>query len=76
MLENDYGLKVLDTCPDGKSSVVSVSFPESGQNLCANPNRVYPAGEYIYNASSRDLDPANKKQQRCTVSVSGVCVVK
>lgn len=76
MLENEYGLKVLDSCPAVKSGVVSVLFPEVGQTFCANPNRVYPAGEYTYNANTRNLDSGSKKQERCTVSVGGVCVVR
>lgn len=78
ILENEYGLSVLDTCPEARNSVVVVSFPNNnGQTdtYCANPNRLFQAGEYTYNTSTRSLDPATKPQQ-CTVTVGGVCVVK
>ncbi|HBB34345.1 MAG TPA: hypothetical protein DDZ80_16555 [Cyanobacteria bacterium UBA8803] len=76
-LQNDYGLTVLDSCPAATSSLVVVSYPEGSQTYryCANPNRVFPAGEYTYNISTRKLEPTRKPQQ-CTVQVGGVCIVR
>lgn len=77
MLRDEFGLRALDNCPESKNSLVVVSFPESGQThtYCANPNRAIRAGEYTYNTSTGDLDPA-KKPKQCTVVVGGACVVK
>jgi hypothetical protein len=77
LLQNDYGLKVLDSCPTNRSSVAVVSFPESGQTntYCATPNRLIPAGQYTYNASTGKLDAA-KKPKQCTLNVAGTCIVK
>lgn len=78
ILQNEFGLTVLDTCPAVKTSVVSVSFTDTALNstsVCANPNRVFPAGEYTYNTSTRTLDSATKPR-RCTVEVGGICLVK
>ncbi len=74
LLSNEYGLKVLDNCPTDRTSVTVVSFPESAQTYCATPNRVIKAGQYTYNASTGNLDPAQTRQ--CAVNVGGVCVVK
>ncbi|UBF26809.1 hypothetical protein K9N68_02095 [Kovacikia minuta CCNUW1] len=78
ILQNDYGLRVLDNCPAARNSLVVVSFPEGNQSYvyCANPNRVVTAGEYTYNASTGALDPARKPAPECTVSIGGVCLVK
>lgn len=77
LLQNQYGLKVLDNCPTNKSSVTVVSFPESDQTYtyCATPNRVFPAGKYTYNTNTNSLDPSQKARQ-CTVNIAGNCVVK
>lgn len=77
LLQTEYGLKVLDTCPAARTSLVVVAFQESSQTYtyCANPNRAVRAGQYTYNATTGDLDPAQRPQQ-CTVVVGGVCVVK
>ncbi|MEQ8381945.1 MAG: hypothetical protein RH949_06205 [Coleofasciculus sp. A1-SPW-01] len=76
-LEDEYGLNVLDTCPPATSSLVVISYPEGGQSYryCADPNRVFPAGEYTYNASTQSLEPV-KKPEACTVQVGGVCIVR
>lgn len=77
LLQDEYGLRVLDNCPVNRNSVAVVSFPESSQiyTYCATPNRAIRAGQYTYNASTGNLDPAQRPQQ-CTVNVGGVCVVK
>jgi hypothetical protein len=77
ILQDEYGLRALDNCPESKNSLVVVSFPESTQThtYCANPNRAVRAGEYTYNTSTGDLDPA-KKPKQCAVVVGGACVVK
>lgn len=80
MLQDDFGLRVLDNCPAATTSLVVVSFAETGQTYryCANPNRNYQAGEYVYNTSTRDLQAATpgRNTERCAVSFGGVCVVK
>lgn len=80
LLQDDFGLRVLDTCPAATSSLVVVSFAESTQTYryCANPNRSYPAGEYTYNPSTRNLQAGTpgRNSQQCAVSVAGVCVVR
>jgi len=78
ILQSDYGLTVLDTCPPARTSLVVVSFPESNQSYvyCAQPNRLLTAGEYTYNATTGNLDPAQKPAPACTVSVGGICLVK
>jgi len=78
LLQNDYGLTVLDNCPPARTSLVVVSFPEGNQSYvyCANPNRLVKAGEYTYNSSTGNLDAARKPASDCTVSVGGVCLVK
>lgn len=77
LLQNEYGLRVLESCPTNRNNVAVVSFPESSQTYtyCATPNRAIPAGLYTYNASTGNIDPAEKPQQ-CTVNVGGVCLVK
>ena len=76
-LQNDFGLTVLDTCPASTSSLVVISYPEGGQTYryCANPNRVFLAGEYTYNASTRNLAPV-RKEEPCTVRIGGICIVR
>jgi hypothetical protein len=76
-LEDEYGLNVLDTCPPATSSLVVISYPEGGQTYryCADPNRVFPAGEYTYNARTQSLEPM-KQPEACTVQVGGVCIVR
>lgn len=78
-LQNDFGLTVLDSCPASTSSLVVVSYPEGGQTYryCANPNRVFRAGEYTYNATTRNLEVAKKpQQQQCTIMLAGVCIIR
>ncbi|HEY9851883.1 MAG TPA: hypothetical protein V6D28_20590 [Leptolyngbyaceae cyanobacterium] len=80
LLQNEFGLSVLESCPAARSSYAVISFPEGNQTYiyCANPNRFFPAGEYSYNASTRDLEAATPARQteRCSLSVGGVCVVR
>lgn len=59
-LRNEYGLRVLDRCPGDRSSLVAVTFNEYGQTntYCAYPNRSLQAGEYVYNPSSNEIEPA------------------
>lgn len=77
LLQNDYGLTVLDNCPSSTTSLVVVSYPEGTQTYryCATPNRVFTAGEYKYNLTTRKLDPVTKPQQ-CTVQIGGICIVR
>ncbi len=77
LLQKDYGLTVLDTCPPSTNSLVVISYPEGTQNYryCANPNRIFPAGEYKYNLTTRKLDPVAKPQQ-CTLQIGGICIVR
>jgi len=77
LLQNDYGLAVLDACPAARTSVVVVNFPEGNQvyQYCANPNRLIRAGEYTYNSKTGALDVATKPVN-CTVTVGGICLVK
>ncbi|MEQ9624279.1 hypothetical protein [Coleofasciculus chthonoplastes] len=76
-LEDEYGLNVLNTCPPATNSLVVISYPEDGQTYryCADPNRVFPAGNYTYNASTQSLNPV-KKPEACTVQVGGICIVR
>ena len=76
-LQRDFGLTVLDNCPASTSSLVVVSYPEGGQTYryCANPNRVFPAVQYTYNASNRRLEQA-KKPQSCTIELGGICIIR
>jgi YD repeat-containing protein len=73
LLQSQYGLNVLGSCPADRSSVVAVSFPNSGQTCCATPNRVFSAGQYTYNTATGNLDSGRKQ---CNVQLAGVCVVK
>ncbi|MDX2230191.1 MAG: hypothetical protein NW220_11165 [Leptolyngbyaceae cyanobacterium bins.349] len=77
LLQNEYGLTVLDACPAARTSFVVVNFPEGNQiyQYCANPNRLVRAGEYTYNNQTGGLDVATKPVN-CTVSVGGICLVK
>ncbi|MCS6812196.1 MAG: hypothetical protein NZ772_01275 [Cyanobacteria bacterium] len=80
LLQTDYGLTVLDSCPPARGSLVVVAFPErnnptQGFVYCANPNRLVPAGDYVYNQASNQLERAVKAEQ-CTVSLAGICIVK
>jgi hypothetical protein len=77
LLQTDYGLNVLDNCPASRTSIVIVNFPEGAQTYqyCATPNRLFTAGEYTYNTTTRNLDRATKPAN-CTVTIGGVCIVK
>jgi hypothetical protein len=77
LLQDQYGLRVLNSCPVNRSSVVSISFNDSNQTstYCATPNRLIQAGQYTYNASTGNLDPATNRPQ-CTITVAGNCIVK
>ncbi|HIK15115.1 MAG TPA: hypothetical protein IGS53_07505 [Leptolyngbyaceae cyanobacterium M33_DOE_097] len=77
LLQTEFGLSVLDTCPQVKTSSVVVYFQENSQvyTYCATPNRVFPAGEYAYNPNTRNLQ-STKREEQCTVSLGGVCIVK
>lgn len=77
LLQDDYGLRVLDNCPPARSAYVVVNFAEEGQlyQYCANPNRLFAAGEYNYNAKTGSLDKATKPAN-CTISVGGICLLK
>ncbi len=77
-LQTEYGLTVLDSCPPARNSLVVVSFPEGGQTYiyCANPNRVFQAGEYTYNATTRNLEAARKPAPPCTITLGGVCIIR
>lgn len=77
LLQNEYGLTVLDACPAARSSYVVVNFPEGNQiyQYCANPNRLVRAGEYTYNKQTGALDVATKPVN-CTVTIGGICLVK
>ncbi|HBE18447.1 MAG TPA: hypothetical protein DDW51_12745 [Cyanobacteria bacterium UBA11367] len=77
LLQKDYGLTVLDTCPASTNSLVVITYPEGTQTYryCANPNRIFPAGEYKYNLTTRKLDPVAKPQQ-CTLQIGGICIVR
>ncbi len=81
-LQSDFGLTVLDNCPAARSSLVVANFPEGNQiyTYCANPNRIFAAGEYTYNVSTRSLDPATKPatDRPCFVTIPGtnICVVR
>jgi hypothetical protein len=80
LLQNEFGLRVLDNCPPATGSLVVVSYPEASQNFryCANPTRDYPAGEYVYNSRINDLEAASATDTsgRCRVEVGGICVVR
>jgi hypothetical protein len=80
LLQDDYGLRVLEGCPAARNSLVVVAFtdPQSAQNYvyCANPNRVIVAGEYLYNNQTQKLEPAKQPAPDCTISLGGVCIVK
>jgi hypothetical protein len=71
-LLNEYGLRLLNSCPQVRTNVVEVTFPEG--TYCATPNRLITAGKYTYNAATGEIDPAEKPQQ-CTFRVAGICVV-
>ena len=77
LLKNEFGLNVLNNCPANKTGLVVVAYPEAGQTYtyCANPNRVFTAGDYAYNATRRSLDRAQRTQD-CTISVGGICILK
>ncbi|MBF2026590.1 MAG: hypothetical protein IGS48_07470 [Oscillatoriales cyanobacterium C42_A2020_001] len=77
LLQNEYGLTVLDNCPAARTSFVVVNFPEGNQiyQYCANPNRLVRAGEYTYNNQTGALDVA-AKPVNCTVTIGGICLVK
>lgn len=77
LLQTEYGLTVLDSCPASRTALVVVNFPETNQiyQYCASPNRLVRAGEYTYNRSTGALDVATKPVD-CTVSIGGICIVK
>lgn len=80
LLQTDYGLTVLDSCPPARSSLVVVAFPEQnnptqGYVYCANANRLVPAGDYVYNQASNQLERAVRAEQ-CAISLAGVCIVR
>ncbi len=80
LLQTDYGLTVLESCPPARSSLVVVAFPDQanptqGYVYCANANRLVPAGDYVYNQASNQLERATRAEQ-CAVSLAGVCLVK
>jgi hypothetical protein len=77
LLQNEYGLNVLDACPASRTSVAIVNFPEGSQvyQYCATPNRLFTAGEYTYNKTTGNLDRA-AKPTNCTVTIGGICIVK
>lgn len=79
-LQNDFGLTVLDSCPASTSNLVVVNFADNSSQTytyCANPNRVFSAGQYTYNPDTRNLEAGNSKpQQQCNVQVGGICLVK
>lgn len=58
-LQDEFGLRVLDSCPPATGSLVVVNYPEGNQTYryCANPNRVFRAGEYTYDSVSGELRP-------------------
>jgi hypothetical protein len=78
LLQTDYGLNVLASCPAARKSLAVISFPEEQETYvyCANPNRLVRAGEYVYNAKTNNLEPASSLAPNCTVSLGGVCIIK
>ncbi|CAA9357309.1 hypothetical protein AVDCRST_MAG84-3228 [uncultured Microcoleus sp.] len=84
LLEDDFGLRSVD-CRE-RRSMVRVRFEDGNQDstYCAVPTRNFPAGDYYYNARTRDLDSARVNNNRrfdedrdqCRVSVGGVCVTR
>lgn len=81
ILQKDFGLTVLDNCPSSRNGLVVANFPgDSGQiyTYCANPTRLLPAGEYTYNSATENLEASKPQQpqQRCTVEIGGICIVK
>ena len=84
LLEDDFGLRSVD-CRE-RRSMVRVRFEDGNQDstYCAVPNRNFPAGDYYYNARTRDLDSARVNNNRrfdedrdqCRLSVAGVCVTR
>lgn len=83
LLENEFGLRVLNNCPPSTDSLVVVAYPEAGRTYryCANPTRDFPAGEYVYNARINDLENvtgavSGTPQERCRIEVGGICIVR
>ncbi|MGI0488958.1 hypothetical protein ACN4EK_26410 [Pantanalinema rosaneae CENA516] len=77
LLQTEYGLTVLDSCPANRGNIVQVSFPEGTQTYeyCANPNRLVKAGKYVYNTQTASLEP-DRKPANCTVAIGGLCILK
>lgn len=75
-LEDEFGLRPLDCRL--RRTMVRVTFSEDGDESthCAQPTRAIPAGDYNYNARTKDLDSvtAEDSRDRCRVSVGGVCI--
>lgn len=83
LLENEFGLRVLNNCPPSTDSLVVVAYPEAGRTYryCANPTRDFPAGEYVYNARINDLENVSgavsgTSEERCRIEVGGICIVR
>ena len=55
-LEDEFGLRPLDCRL--RRTMVRVTFSEDGEESthCAQPTRAIPAGDYNYNARTKDLD--------------------
>lgn len=77
LLQKEYGLSVMESCPAARTRLVVVNFLEEGQvyTYCAQPNRLVTAGEYVYNRQSDRLEVARKTPD-CTISIGGICVLK
>lgn len=78
ILEDDFGLRVMDTCPASRTALVAVNFIEGNNQTftyCAQPNRLFTAGEYNYNPNTRNLEVA-RKTPNCTVQIGGICIVR
>jgi len=78
ILAEEFGLKVLGTCPESRTNLVVATFRESDAQYlyCANPNRFLKAGAYNYNAATGELDPATKPPEPCTLVIGGVCIIR
>ncbi|MGL5066146.1 MAG: hypothetical protein ACRC62_39760 [Microcoleus sp.] len=82
ILRDDFGLRPID-CRE-RRSMVRVRFEDDGRDAiyCAIPSRDYPQGDYYYNSRTRDLDATRvdngrfDREDRCRVSVGGVCVTR
>jgi hypothetical protein len=82
ILRDDFGLRPID-CRE-RRSMVRVRFDDDGRDAtyCAIPTRDYPQGDYYYNSRTRDLESGRvdsgrfDREDRCRVSVGGVCVTR